>query len=112
MPDHRSGDAAFREQLIALLPRLRRFARGLARSADEGDDLVQAACIRAIERQSQWQPGTRLDSWLYRIIQTIWLDRTRAARVRKDYADGPTPHLITTLSVDGVQAERFDRCIE
>ncbi len=104
MPDHQSGDAAFRGQLIALLPRFRRFARGLAGSADEGDDLVQAACIRAIERQDQWRPGTRLDSWVYRIIQTIWLDRIRAVRVRKDFAEGPVPHLTTTLSVDGVKA--------
>lgn len=104
MPDHQSGEAAFRGQLIALLPRFRRFARGLARSADEGDDLVQAACIRAIERQDQWQPGTRLDSWVYRIIQNIWLDRVRAAQVRQDHAESPVEHLNTTLAIDGVKA--------
>ncbi len=101
MPDQHPGDAAFRAQLIGLLPRLRRFAHGLAKSPDEGDELVQAACIRALERQDQWREGTRLDSWLYRIIQTIWFDRIRAARVRKDYAENSAQQLVATLAVDG-----------
>ena len=39
-----------------------------------------------MERSEQWQPGTRLDSWIYRIIQTIWLDRLRAGNVRETFA--------------------------
>ncbi|GAB5469665.1 MAG: RNA polymerase sigma factor [Rhodospirillales bacterium] len=71
-----------RRQLVALLPRLRRFARVLARSDDQADDLLQAACERALARLDQWQPGTRLDSWMYRIMQTVWIDWTRKNRVR------------------------------
>jgi RNA polymerase sigma-70 factor (ECF subfamily) len=71
-----------REEMVALLPRLRRFARGLAGVADQADDLVQAACERALARIDQWQPGTRLDSWMFRIVQTIWLDERRSAKVR------------------------------
>jgi RNA polymerase sigma-70 factor (ECF subfamily) len=73
-------DALFRSQLVALLPRLRRFARGLAGSADRADDLVQSACERALE---QWTPGTRLDSWMFRIVRTIWIDELRARAVRE-----------------------------
>jgi RNA polymerase sigma-70 factor, ECF subfamily len=74
-------DQGFTHQLVALLPRLRRFARGLARSPEDGDDLVQAACERALARHDQFQPGTRLDSWMYRIVQNLWIDnRRRAAR--------------------------------
>jgi RNA polymerase sigma-70 factor (ECF subfamily) len=71
-----------REEMVALLPRLRRFARGLAGVPDQADDLVQAACERALTRSDQWQPGTRLDSWMFRIVQTIWLDERRAVKVR------------------------------
>ncbi len=71
-----------REEMVALLPRLRRFARGLAGAADQADDLVQAACERALTRIDQYQPGTRLDSWMFRIVQTIWLDDRRANKVR------------------------------
>jgi RNA polymerase sigma-70 factor (ECF subfamily) len=75
---------SFSDQLIAVLPRLRRFARGLARSAVEGDDLVQAACERALARAHQFQEGTRFDSWMFRIVQTIWIDQVRAREVRKE----------------------------
>jgi RNA polymerase sigma-70 factor (ECF subfamily) len=74
----------FSDQLIAVLPRLRRFARGLTGSAVEADDLVQAACERALARQHQFQEGTRFDSWMFRIVQTIWIDQIRARDVRKE----------------------------
>jgi RNA polymerase sigma-70 factor, ECF subfamily len=77
----------FSEQLIAVLPRLRRFARGLTGSAVEADDLVQAACERALARQHQFQEGTRFDSWMFRIVQTIWIDQIRARGVRKEGGD-------------------------
>jgi RNA polymerase sigma-70 factor (ECF subfamily) len=73
--------------LVALLPRLRRFAYGLCGSKDEGDDLVQAACERALSRLDQWQEGTRLDSWMFRVVQTIWIDRIRAQKVRGIVSD-------------------------
>jgi RNA polymerase sigma-70 factor (ECF subfamily) len=72
-----------RQQIVALLPRLRRFACGLAGSLDRGDDLVQAACLKALSRLDQYQPGTRLDSWMFRIVQTTWIDQGRAARRRE-----------------------------
>lgn len=69
----------FEEELVELLPRLRRFARGLARHASDADDLCQAAIERALKSRDQWQQGTRLDSWMYRITRNLWIDERRAA---------------------------------
>jgi RNA polymerase sigma-70 factor, ECF subfamily len=80
-------NARFRDQLIAVLPRLRRFARGLTGSVVEADDLVQAACERGLARRHQFQEGTRFDSWMFRIVQTIWIDQVRARSVRKEEAE-------------------------
>ena len=77
----------FGDQLIAVLPRLRRFARGLSGSVADADDLVQAACERALARQHQFQEGTRFDSWMFRIVQTIWIDQVRSRDVRKEDGD-------------------------
>jgi RNA polymerase sigma factor (sigma-70 family) len=74
--------AAFRDQLAALLPRLRRFGRTLARHREDADDLVQLALERALLRADQWEPGTRLDSWMFRIMQNAWIDETRARERR------------------------------
>lgn len=81
-------DNDVRQQMIALLPRMRRFAFSLSGSMDEADDLVQAACERALGRLDQYEQGTRLDSWLFRIIQTSWIDRVRATR-RRGIASDP-----------------------
>lgn len=72
------GLEAFEEGLTAMLPRLRRFAHGLSRSAVDADDLTQIAVERALKARGQWQSGTRLDSWLYRIVRNAWIDTARA----------------------------------
>jgi len=64
--------------VLALLPRLRRFAAGLARDPADGDDLCQATVMRALDRRAQWQPGTRLDSWMMTMMRNIWIDEMRA----------------------------------
>lgn len=81
-----------RRGIIELLPRLRRFAYALTCDPDKGDDLVQEGCARAFARLGQWRPGTRLDSWMYKIIHNIWRDQMRASKVRGiavDLESGP-----------------------
>lgn len=81
--------AEIRQEMLALLPRLRRFARGLTGHAADADDLVQDTVERALRRLSTFEAGTRLDSWMYRIAQNLWIDRRRAAKVRNAVsADG------------------------
>ena len=76
-----------RAELVSLLPRLRRFALGLTGTPDMADELVQAGCLKAIERWHQWQPGTSLVSWLFRILQTTWFDQRRMQERRQTYTD-------------------------
>jgi RNA polymerase sigma-70 factor, ECF subfamily len=76
--------------MIELLPRLRRFSYALTGNLDEADDLVQEACTRALSSADQWQTGTRLDSWMYRIAQNVWFDKLRAAKVRGESVDVDT----------------------
>ena len=90
-----------RARMVELLPRLRRFAYTLTRDWDKGDDLVQETCMRALSRIDQWEPGTRLDSWMYRIAQNIWRDRLRATKVRGEVVDIDTAHDI--IGSDGRQ---------
>ena len=50
------------------LPRLRRYAYGLARNKALADDLVQDTYSRAIDKAHLWQPGTNLRGWLFTIM--------------------------------------------
>jgi RNA polymerase sigma-70 factor (ECF subfamily) len=70
--------SSFEDQLTALLPRLRRFAHALSRDSADADDLTQATIERALRSRQQWQPGTRLDSWAYRIMRNLWIDTARS----------------------------------
>jgi RNA polymerase sigma-70 factor, ECF subfamily len=81
-------------ELAGMRARLRRFAYGLAGSADEADDLVQAAYERALSRLDQWQAGTRLDSWMFRIIQSIHINRFHARAVRQGTGATSDPDLL------------------
>ena len=89
------------DELISLLPRLRRFARALCRDADEADDLVQSACERALGNRAGFTPGTRLDSWMYRIVQNLWIDRCRTRAGR-----GPSVPLDDVLELAGSDGRR------
>lgn len=70
-------------EIAALLPRLCRFARTLAGRPEDADDLVQLGVEKALSRLHQWQPGTRVDSWMFRIMQNAWIDEIRS-RQRRD----------------------------
>lgn len=70
--------SAFEKGLEALLPRLRRFAHGLTAQPADADDLTQLTIERALRAQAQWQEGTRLDAWAYRIMRNCWIDTVRA----------------------------------
>jgi RNA polymerase sigma-70 factor (ECF subfamily) len=72
--------AALEREIVELLPRLRRLARALARDAADADDLVQLTVERALARRGQWTPGTRLDSWIFRIMKNAWIDESRARK--------------------------------
>ena len=71
-----------RYQLVGLIPRLRRFARGLTKNPDQADDLVQDACERALKKQSRYGKDLRLESLLYRIIYNRWIDKLRRRNTR------------------------------
>jgi RNA polymerase sigma-70 factor, ECF subfamily len=80
------SEASRREVRAGLEPslaRLWRYALVLSRARDLADDLVQATCLRAIERADQFVPGTRVDRWLFAILRSIWLNQLRSQRIRE-----------------------------
>ena len=89
-------DSAFREQLVTLLPRLRRFALSLTPDMSEADDLVQAACEHALSRRRQFKAGSRMDSWMFSIIHHLLIDETRAMRRKKPHVSFDEGRFIAT----------------
>jgi RNA polymerase sigma-70 factor (ECF subfamily) len=106
-----------RVHLSRLLPSMIRFAMTLTRSRQDADDLVQMTCERAISREAQWSPDTKLESWVFRIMQTVWLNELRARGVRNRHSDAGEPDeeravhgerlVESMLELDRVEAEIF-----
>lgn len=80
------------EGLAANLPRLWRYALVLSRDHATAEDLVQATCLRALERREQYRAGSNLRAWLFTILSSIWKNHLRAERVRQGtgFADPET----------------------
>lgn len=90
---------SFSDELIASLPVLRRFALSLCKRGDVADDLVQITAERAFKARANYDPDTRLDAWLFRILRNAWIDMTRKQTTRGteiDVVDNPE-----AISVDG-----------
>jgi RNA polymerase sigma-70 factor, ECF subfamily len=104
---------SIRRQLIELLPRLRRFARTLARTTHDADDLVQLSVERALLRYQQWQPERRFDGWMFGIMRNAWIDEVRSRKRRgqvlapEDAAQnvgGPSDAQLRSLAVQAALA--------
>lgn len=103
-----TSSSEFDAALAEMLPRLRRFAFALARNAADADDLAAQAVERALNSRTQWQVGTRLDSWVYRIARNLWIDeaRSRARRAKVEMPPeageliGHDPRAATDAAID------------
>lgn len=71
------------ETLPTLLPRLWRFAVRLAVDRHDAEDLLQRACVRALERRHQLKPDSSALSWMFSIVRSVWLNEVRARRIRR-----------------------------
>ncbi|QFT76860.1 RNA polymerase sigma factor [Erythrobacter sp. THAF29] len=96
-----TGRGDLRRQIIQILPRLRRFCLALARRPDVADDLCQATVERALARADQFVPGSKLDSWMYKIAQNIWIDEGRRQQTRGTEVD--VDHAYDMVGSDGLK---------
>lgn len=74
--------------LIALIPRLRRYARALVGDRATADDLVQDTLERAWSKLHLYRHGTDLRAWLFTVMHNVHVNRVRAARPTDPLEDG------------------------
>jgi len=98
-----SSEQAVRGAIQTHSKRVWRFGLALSGASDVADDLLQSACLRALERHHQVTSHDRLDSWLMTICRSIWLNEVRARSVRKAQALSVTPE--AELVATGTDAE-------
>lgn len=77
--------ATFQNELQILLPDLTRFARVLTRNEDDAHDLVQDCVERALRKQSLFQQGTSLKSWLFTLMRNVFISQKRREALDRKY---------------------------
>lgn len=74
-PEHRDGAEAtlskeqFKREVMAILPQLRAFARGICGNRDLADDLAQEAMMRAWASRHTFKVGTNFKAWMFIILR-------------------------------------------
>jgi RNA polymerase sigma-70 factor, ECF subfamily len=69
-------------ELVAAIPRLRRYARVLTGESQRADDLVQDTLARAWEKRALWRAGSDLRAWLFTIMHNVFINQ-RALAMRE-----------------------------
>jgi len=97
--------------LVAAIPRLRRYARVLTGDPTRADDLVQDALTRAWEKRQMWQAGSSLRAWLFTIMHNVYVNqlalaRREAGNISLD-AEGEYG-AVWQVAVDGNQVDRVE----
>jgi RNA polymerase sigma-70 factor, ECF subfamily len=71
------GEDDFKQEVVANIPVLRSFARGLCGDATMGDDLAQDTLLKAWRHRAQFTPGTNLKGWLMKIARNHFYSQRR-----------------------------------
>jgi RNA polymerase sigma-70 factor (ECF subfamily) len=100
--------------LVACIPNLRRYARGLVSDAAQADDLVQDTLERAWSRFARWERRGDLRAWMFGILHHRFIDHLRAARRRpEDSAGDALPELPQRADqADGIEVRDLDRLLQ
>jgi len=97
-------------ELVAAIPRLRRYARVLTGDATRADDLVQDTLARAWEKRRLWQAGTDLRAWLFTVMHNVHVNQL--ALIRREAAnvslDADPTGIAWQLPVRGNQLDRVE----
>jgi RNA polymerase sigma-70 factor (ECF subfamily) len=87
---NRQVDRSFggrQDELLALLPNLRRFALSLAGNLADADDLLQSTVERLLERGAP--ADAELLPWALKVCRNLWIDEIRSRKVRRNAARDP-----------------------
>src|SRR5262245_38037548 len=119
MPDRSQGerDAALGGEALAYADSLFNLARYLSGNAADAEDLVQETYARALRGAAQFEPGTNLKAWLFRILRNTWLSQARRRRVDPTVGGLDTiapvfePGAVETWRQDAAELDRLRKIV-
>ncbi|MFY4260846.1 RNA polymerase sigma factor [Achromobacter xylosoxidans] len=99
--------------ILACIPSLRRYARGLTGDPHRADDLVQDTLERAWSRYSRWQRRGELRAWMFGIMHNHFIDGVRATHRQAEQGAGDLPDVpVRATQTDHLEVRDLDRCLQ
>ena len=92
----KADEDVFRTDLVAIIPSLRAFARGLCGNRELADDLAQEALAKAWAARKSYQPGTNFRAWMYRILRNHFYTTATVAKRFVAYDPDVAAHVQST----------------
>ena len=68
------------DEAMPLMNQLFGAALGMTRNRADAEDLVQETYLKAFQKFHQYQPGTNIKAWLYRILTNTYITSYRKAQ--------------------------------
>ena len=92
------GDA---DQIVELIPRLRRYARALSGDRAAADDLVQDTLERAWVKLHLYRPGTNLRAWLFTVMHNGHVNKVRSRKADESLdEEAHAPHALPFIRIE------------
>jgi RNA polymerase sigma-70 factor (ECF subfamily) len=113
--DRASLDRRFEQEAMPLLPGMYSAAFRLTRNAADAEDLLQETFLRAYRGFHQFQEGTNLRAWLYRILTNTFINTYRKRqREPQTVSEEETPdwYLYSRMAEDGLEPSAETQVLE
>jgi RNA polymerase sigma-70 factor, ECF subfamily len=110
-----SLDRRFEQEAMPLLPGMYSAAFRLTRNAADAEDLLQETFLRAYRGFHQFQEGTNLRAWLYRILTNTFINTYRKRqREPQTVSEEETPdwYLYSRMAEDGLEPSAETQVLE
>lgn len=89
------GDAEFKDELAAVIPQLRAFARSLSGNRDMADDLVQETMLKAWAARKRFEAGTSMQAWTHTILRNLFRSQMRRSRFTGEWDDAKAEEILS-----------------
>ena len=86
---HSTKSDPFCDETLTHLDAMYAVACKLTRNPTEAEDLVQDAFVKAMRARQQFQAGTNLKAWLFRILTNTFINKYRRGGLERSVLDGP-----------------------
>jgi RNA polymerase sigma-70 factor (ECF subfamily) len=90
------GDEQFRDELVAIIPQLRVFSRGLCSGRAIADDMVQDALTRAWAARKSFERGSNFRAWIFMILRNQYYTTVRKLSRMADWDPEAAERLLVT----------------